>query len=220
MADKLEYRVEGQKWYEKPTSQANKRTYTELTDQFGRKWGTLLDMTAKPAPGPVGPIAPLGWNDPLKTPPKYLKHGKDGMLSLYIEVDKWIADIENANEAWNQLVIDTAIEMSPADGGASLIGQGGADMAPALLRRVGRAPEAIEPVRALKAGNKFVLGLTDKMPAWAEPFFRKEVKKAEAESYEFPDAEDEDKYGDLEEEVDPEAIGGKRVNPKKAKKVA
>lgn len=156
------------KWYEEPTEQRDKRTHHTMTDQFGRQWQTTIDMTAKPKPSPCGPIAPDGWHDPLATPDTYKRFDPANMFRLTIDVDSWIKEWSEANNAWEGQLTVQARKMSPADEGAALLGAGGADLSPVLLDKVGARPQPVEYVLALKGGNKWAAGLSPIMPQWAK----------------------------------------------------
>lgn len=179
----------------KVLDQAARRENAILTDDYGREWDTTVDVISR---GTCAPINPLSFHDPLNTPQKYLR-ADTNRRRLHIDFDRWIDDLENAHRDYEQKLFDDAM---------MLFGEGGPkayeERIPALMRYTGTGPQAVEPVKAAKAGNKFCLGLSDKMPEWAKKFF----VKPEAPKAEFPDAEE---YADYEEEADPEAMGGKRV---------
>lgn len=180
-----------------------------MTDQHGRKWETTIDFIAN---GPCGPINPKGWNAPLRVPTKYLKFQPENAMELVIDYDSWIPNVEEAWRVWDQLLYDDAILLFGTEGVKAYT-----EKKPELLRHTGPHPEHVELIKAAKAGNKWVLGIkkpdgsTYPMPSWAEPFIAKSA--AVEESY--PDVEDLDKYGDVEEEFDPKAVGGKKENPRK-----
>lgn len=179
-----------------------------MQDEFGRTWETTIDFIAN---GPCAPINPK-FKSPLDYPQKYLKFQGKIPHILKIDWDTWIADLEVGHRDWDTRLYDDAI---------MLFGQAGlkmyTDKAPELLRHTGPKPQPVELVKAAKAGNKFILGLSDQMPEWAKPF----MVQAEKPVLEFPDAEDElDKYGDIEEAVDPEATGGKKLPVRKRAQAA
>ena len=185
----------------KEHSQSDRRRYHKMIDQHGRDWETTLDFIAN---GPCAPITPR-FNSPLDIPSKYVKFNPEDTARLRIDYDPWIADLEEAHRDWDRRLYDDAIMLFGAQGPRAY-----KDRVPELTRHTGPAPTPVDLVKGAKAGNKFMLGLTDKMPAWAEALIPKVVAVVE----EFPDADEIDKYGDFEEETDPEAIGGK-VTPKK-----
>ena len=188
----------------KHQDQAARRRNITLRDQHGREWDSTEDVIAR---GTCAPINPKNFSPPFETPQKYLK-ADTGERKVEVMFDQWIDDLEAAHKTYEQKLSDDAF---------MLFGESGLkmfeDRAPALLRFTGQPPQPVEVVKAAKAGNKFCLGLSDKMPEWAKPFFL----KPEMEKQEFPDAEE---YSDYEEQADPDAIGGKRVPVKNNKKLS
>lgn len=194
--------------------QRDKRTWMKMWDQHGRPWGADIDITGKPKPGPVSFITPAAeddksapWSAPLMPDQKYLRFNPDRMMELRIDYTRWKGDLREAREFWVQELNRIAVEMSPHDAGASLIGSSGEDYndaSPALLRKVGPKPQAIEPVIAAEQGNSWILGKTTRVDIRLKPFFPDPV-------VDDLDFRDEPKYMDLEEQHDPEAIGGKRA---------
>jgi hypothetical protein len=79
---------------------------------------------------------------------------------------------------------------------------------PALLAEVGPKPFPVEPVLACKQGNKWALGLSDDDTRGVGQYLAKFVEDTE------PDFTDADRWGDLEDEMDPDATGGKKVKVK------
>ena len=92
-----------------------------------------------------------------------------------------------------------------------------ADVPAALMTEVGWIPEPDDYILAAKAGNSWVLGLSPDVPAWAGPLiklkelFRRisEVPVTDAMLDKYRDGADAP--DDLDEQVDPEAMGGKVV---------
>lgn len=145
-------------------TQAQRRRPQKLFDQHGRKWHTTLDIVAN---GPCAPINPDGWGAPLLPPQKYVKfQSENGMPSVTIDYDFWIAELTEAHKTYDQKLYDDAL---------LLFGEGGPkhyeERSPALLRYTGLPPQPIEPVKAAKQGNKWVLGLTEKPDPRLTPFF-------------------------------------------------
>lgn len=200
----------------KELAQWERRRNHTMSDQHGRKWETTLDFIAN---GPCGPINPKGWSAPLSVHTKYLKFQPEDASNLLIEYDRWIEDTENAWKDYDTRLYNDAIMLFGAQGPKAY-----REKSPELVRHTGPSPEPVELIKAARAGNKWVLGLKRQdgsdypIPEWAEPF----IRKAEVAKEEFPDVEDLDRYGDIEEEFDPKAVGGKRVNPRatKTKEVA
>jgi hypothetical protein len=157
------------KWYERPSTQAAKRTHHTMIDQFGREWQTTLDITAKPKAAPCGPVTPMGWHDPLSTPEHVKMFDPAQMFRITIDVDRWAKEWAEANAEWDRRLVGEAIRMSPADDGAALLGGGGKDISPVLLEKIGAKPQPVEFVLALKGGNQWAAGKSDRVPAWANP---------------------------------------------------
>lgn len=194
--------------------QRDKRTWIKMQDPHGRAWQAVIDISAKPKPGPVSSIEPYGWSAPLIPDQKYLKFNPDEMFSIGIDYTSWKADCRAARREWETLIHKTASEMSPHDAGASLIGSGDADYndaSPALLRSVGPKPQAVEPILAAEQGNSWILGKTSRVDPRLKPYFPDPVVSE-------PDFSDEPDYQDLEEAFDPEATGGKKVTVGKGKR--
>lgn len=168
--------------------QRDKRTHIEALDPHGRKWGAVVDIAAKPKPGPCSPWAPLGWSAPLIPEQKYLQWSPDSMFTLGINYTQMKADRKEARENWLTEFHKIASEMNPRDAGASLIGNSRKDYedaSPALLRAVGPKAPAIEPVIAAEQGNGWILGKTQTPDPRLTPFFPVRV----AETFDFRDTE-------------------------------
>lgn len=199
------YNVPGIKWYDNPQSQPQKRRHHTLTDQFGRQFECVLDMTSKPHPAPVSSMNPHGWNDPLNTPEGYKVYGKGSadeaagtnFFRVWIDVARWEQDLVTAHAEYEALVIAKAAAMSPEDGGAALLGKGPQDRSPHLLAAVGPKPQPVELVQALIAGNKWARGQSPVVPEWAKKLLPIPVIPAartedlDALKAKFPDAEEE-----------------------------
>lgn len=199
------YEVPNIKWTEKPQQQHEKRSHHVYTDQFGREWETTLDTTTKPKAAPCSTISAHGWRDPLDTPAKYLEYGKSSasdakgthFFRLWVNVAQWEQDLVQSHADWNARLIATAAGMSPKDGGAALLGEGGNDVSPHLLEVVGEKPQPVEFVQALIAGNKWARGQDPKVPLWARKLLPiPVVPAARLENIDelkalFPDADEE-----------------------------
>lgn len=158
-------------------SRRRERTYL---DRHGRKWHATIELDSG---GPSGPVSPVGWRDRLKTPEKYKKISKDGM-EISIDYAAWERDVLQRLAEWDNELRQYAMAMYGQ--GAS---QAIANPPPELLSLVGPKPVPIELIQAARAGNKYVLGLSDRMPKWAEPFF---AAPARPTLPKFPDAEEEE----------------------------
>lgn len=175
-------------------------------DQFGRKWESTWDTVGK---GTCAPINPKGWVDPLNTPQKYVsvKRDEDGMRSFFVDLERWEQDLETAHREYDQKLYNDAV---------MLFGERGPDAyterAPALMHFTGTGPQPIELVQAAIDGNSWALGKTSTPdPRLIKYFATRERKR--------PTFKDLDVAVALEEEVDKEATGGKRVPLKTRQRV-
>ena len=146
------------------------------------------------------PILPKGWNAPVMPPPQYLKLSTDGELRITIAYEEWLTDLRGAHKDWQDNLRHLARGMY-GDGMAEAI----VKPSPALLAEVGPQPYPLEPVLACKQGNKWALGLSDDDTRGVGQYLAKFVPEPE------PDFTDTDRWADLEEALDPEAVGGKKV---------
>ncbi len=180
-------------------AQHERREFALFTDQFGREWGAVIDVIAR---GACSAINPHNFTDRLQVPQKYLM-ADTVRRKLDVQLQRYLEDLEYGHKVYNDQLMDDAFQLF-GDKAPQAI----EERSPALLRLTGEPPQPTAPVKAAIAGNKYVLGLSDNMPDWAKPYFLAKPKPVE----QFPDAED---YLDLEDEVDPEAVGGKKQNPRK-----
>lgn len=190
--------------------QRDKRTHIEAMDQHGRMWENVLDIAAKPKPGPVSLWKPKGWDAPLLPDQKYIRWHPDNMFRIEIDYRSWKIDLRAARNDWENLLHKTAGEMSPQDAGASLVGGSKdtdyRDASPALLRSVGPKPQAVEPVIAAEQGEPWVLGKSNRVNVRLKAFFPDPVEDT-------IDFTAEDNYLDIEEEHDPEGVGRQSGRP-------
>lgn len=239
----------------KVRTQADRRQHATVTDAHGRKFWTVIEKDTMRS---CGPLIPEGWTPPKlfgKTPfvppEAYVTYDARDPFKMLIDYDRWIADIEREHEGYAQRMSAAAV-MQFGSGAADAVKR----QSPELLHYVGPKPMPVAPIKAARAGNLYVLGLSDKMPSWAEEYFtaptvleeefpnvedkyfdddeEETVAELEETTGEFPDAEDEefdpateglnadlqklDRVLDLEEEHDPNATGGKYVDPRDAKR--
>jgi len=165
-------------------SQRDFRRDQTMTDQHGRQWHATIELKTG---HPCGLVRPK-FHAPLDVPQQYLNVDKESPHRLIIAYDPWIASLRNA---W------TERSSHLRSVGLAVHGDKYNPDKPSReqLEIVGPPPRPVEPVIAAKQGNKYVLGLTDKMPDWAKPFFIKdvvpEVVYEDVPEGSFPDAEDE-----------------------------
>jgi len=201
-----------------------------LQDQHGRHWSTQLDQATL---HPATPITPDGWDAPfamLYPPTKYLTFPKAAFGRLTIDYDRWLIDAADAEKEYRNWLLQVARTQF---GAAALqkIQENDAD----LRRLAGPPPASMEFIKAMKAGNKWALGLLRPdgarypMPPWAasivdtlmpiESWDGTGIETA-VDASAYPDVEDEDalgytaamrlaeaaRYADVEETIDPEAL--------------
>lgn len=191
-------------------SQSDRRRPIVLRDNLGgRKWESTIDTISQ---GTCAPINPRGWVDPLNTPQavltKALKRNEDGVLYL---------DLQETYALWRDNLKQKAIEYDQRlyNDAVMIFGEAGPKMytekAPALLHFTGEGPQAWEPVEAALQGNSAALG---KKPIASDPRIAKYFAAKEVPVLSFKDED----LMDLEDEMDPEATGGKRVPVGKKKR--
>ena len=193
-------------------------------DQHGREYSTQQD---KETGDPAAPLTPTTWKAPFPTlypPAKYLTFPKHRPGTVVIDYDRWIIDTNEAETEYRTWVLQVARQQF---GAAALqrIKENDAD----LRRLAGPPPASVEVIKAMKAGNKWALGLLRPdgtrypMPPWAEELANTLVPH---ESYEgtgvltdvdasaYPDVDDDalevadryaaaSQYADVEEDADP-----------------
>lgn len=175
-----------------------------LRDQWGRRWESTIDTDSG---GTCAPINPKGWVDVLDTPSKFKRLAKDedGRVALEILVDEWIAYTEKEQEKYDQKLYNDAMMLFGAEGPKAY-----EERAPALINYTGHPPQAVEPLYALKDENSWILGRTTTPDRRLTKYFVKREKVR-------PSFKDED-LETLEEQYDPDAVGGKKVPVGKKKR--
>ena len=195
-----------------------------LKDQHGRIYSASID---KKSGYPVGPIQPKGWTAPFYVgQDSYKFEDENDVTRFRIDYETLLLDRTKAHEAWAAAYRKEALDRGwdPND----------ETKRASILHEVGPQPHPVEPIVACMQGNKWILGLTDKVDERLRPFVKQKqdrLQKAIA-SMDFTDEpmpledmepEDEvdpfeDVLASLEEEADPDALGGKRVPVKPTKK--
>lgn len=199
--------------------QAARRKNWRARDEFGRLWESTLDIIAQ---GTCAPIAPKGWTDRLGTPQKYLlkalaKDPDTDQLGIRIKpaLEAWASDLEQAHQEYDQRLYNDAMTLFGSEGPKAY-----EDRSPALINFTGSAPQAVEPVLAAIAGDLWTLGLSDEDTNDIQRFFPKKETAREKFLRSLKDRDELDKRLDLEESVDPQALGGKKEKVRKAKTAA
>lgn len=144
-------------------SQADSRRFSRFRDQHNRLWEGVIELSTG---HPTGALKPVKWDAPLIPPQKYFHFPRLGDGTFVIDYKQWIADREHAKEIFEKRKINHAKVMFGEQAGQML-----KKMPPELLNAIGTEPEPVEPVLAASAGNKWVLGLTQNKPKWANKFF-------------------------------------------------
>lgn len=188
----------------------------------GRPWSASID---KKSGYPVGLIQPKGWRAPWMPDTSTFKYSDEEPNRFTIPYEEILNSRLQSHVEYNTMKEQAAV----ARGWDPSLPEKQA----VLESLIGKPPLAVEPIAAAMQGNKYMLGLTDKVDPRLEVFVRKETRTEkllkglpdfrdieEAEPIgasgiledQEPDFEDElDKLLDLEEEADPVAVGGKRV---------
>lgn len=128
-------------------------------DQHGRMWaGTINDVSGHPE----GMLSPDGWRPPLARllpDQKYIKPaGGKFAPRLVIDYDAWIADWSEANRTYANWALYVAKKQYPQGGALEAL----ANKVPQLMAEVGAPPQHVDLVKAMRAGNRWALGLPDK----------------------------------------------------------
>ena len=183
----------------KSPNQADQRRYAACRDQHGRVWEGTIEMKSGHY---CSPITPKGWNAPVMPPSQYLDLPGDGELRINVNYDRWMADLKEAHKDWENNLRTIARGLYGDKMGEQLL-----HPSPALLAEVGPKPYPLEPVLACKQGNRWALGFSPDDARGVGQYLAKFTPEPEPD---FSDAE-VDKWGELEEDVDPYATGGKKV---------
>lgn len=160
-------------------SQADLRSYRTYRDQHGRTWGASVENRTS---APCGPMEPR-FKAPLYPPDKYIRITDPYGGDVRINYDQWESDQREAHAEYDQMLMLRANEK---------FGAGAWDAVqrkdPVLLAIVGNPPDPIEPIWAMRDGEPWILGLSDRMPKSLAPFFRSQ----QAERPRFVSAEEEE----------------------------
>lgn len=192
-------------------------------DQHGRRWS---GNASRETGVPEGTVTPHGWRAPfamLYPPAKYLTYALDGDMGLVtVDYDRWLIDTA---DAWSDYQ-NWLMQVAQKHFGAAAI-QKIEEQDANLVALAGPSPMHIEFVRAMKAGNKWALGIPRSdgtpypMPPWAAKYERTLMTREAFDgadigltvnAADYPDVEDETalarydaltEYEDLEDAVDP-----------------
>lgn len=186
----------------KELSQPETRLYRTFRDPHDRIWGSAVDKRTGHSVGPWEPQFEAPWYPEAK----YIKHNPSDDRLILIDYDRNISDLKEAQDAYDDLRLKVAMNQY-GSAFPSKLGKTHEEDPPELKALVGQPPFPSAFPEAAKEGNKWVLGLTNVVPAWAYVYLHAQ----EAPKRKYLDADEEvEKAVDLDEQFDPDAKGGKR----------
>lgn len=211
-----------------PPDQAERRKNVLVNDQHGRRIHLVWDVACR---GVVGfyPQFSAPWMPEIKY---HTVHAENGFPeSVEWEYRRMLEDNQTEWANWYDDLRRYGARMPGVDAmkayDAALKGEW-EQVPKALLIECGSTPQHADLIKGAMAGNKWVLGFSTVVPDWAKPIVnlwdleaqKRSSAVSEAELDRFRDADGPDEIDPLalEEEVDPAAVGGKRVPVKEPKK--
>lgn len=204
--------------------QAYNRQAADLYDQFNREWDGMLDTTARPMSW-CTPLIPR-FKAPIIPPLKYLKPGKR-LGEVNVDCAQWLNDIDDRTQEVEHILTKLAEDMEP-----NRLVEAIEKPTVTMLKFLGPRGLHRDFVLAMMAGNSWVLGFSDKEPAWLTDEHRASLKSIKPrgvrsvssdELARFRDDSTEDvdssvaadaeleRFLDLDDTHDPHALGGTRV---------
>lgn len=189
--------------------QPSLRRPATFTDQHGRKWHGQVE---KSTGYPVGQIHPLGWHAPFIPP-----QGTDTFKYSADDPTKFTINYEFLLDERHR-----AIEQLDKDRELAAVNRGWAPDDPekqeALDKICGRRDAVKRPeiIVACLKNDAYMLGFSNTPSRWAA-FLPKAVDRKSALVSKYDLGGEADALLDVEEEVDPDAVGGKVVPPKPTK---
>lgn len=209
--------------YAGPEDRIHQLRPAKMWDQHGRKYAATLEKKTG-TPVAQGP-RPDGWRAPWIPSQEWFRYGEDEQnpMRFRIDYDGLLADRIASHEGYQ----------AQWDAWASANGWDPKDpeFAGRIIAKVGKRPLPVEPILAAMAGNKYILGLTDKVDTRLLPFLNEKPRyhraaklqalKDQADWSFDPDDEMEQRM-DVDEDFDRDGVGGQRqkvvpVRPKKSK---
>lgn len=207
--------------------QERNTTFRRAKDQWGRKWELVLHTKTLTwvAPPILSDATPPFDNDVKYLEPAADEYGDVDISRIVYNVDRQITDLQAAHRAHQLRLAEVARKMYPNDYGDVM-----KNPPLALTDEVGSAPLPLELFQAMRAGNRWALGIRDanglmpQRPTWVTDAMldamarRKQTSgfiPAVLDDTRFADEETEAVYQTYEEDADPDAVGGKRVPVKR-----
>lgn len=137
-------------------SQRDQRREYQPLDQFGRKWGLVIEITTSE---PTGEINTCGWHDPLEHSWRYLRVVREGgevaWGKVRIDFERWIKQTVNDERDWNRSVLSIGkMRYKEAFDPTKAMRD------PYLLEQAGPKPwPSSKALKKAQAGDKALLGL-------------------------------------------------------------
>ena len=135
-------------------SQASLRMFRIFTDQWGREYNADCERKTQ---HPCGPYA-ARYRAPLHIPAKYIVIVDTVRAKVVIDTHRWIADLLEEHAMYWREVHIWAKEKAGVKA-LDLYDREAGRVDPQLIPFVGTAPMPIEVIQALRAGNRWLLGL-------------------------------------------------------------
>lgn len=209
--------------------QAKQRRGEFFRDQHGRNYSAWVEnKTGEPTGGInhdqwTAPTTPLWCRGRLVPDTKYMKIVRTrGPAAIEIDYAQWLADWDEADAMWRAGLKDLISKMQVD---LQTMAKLRANPPLEVLEVIGKGPGERRPrqfIEAAMKGNKWALGQSDIVPTWAKPILDAwellqphETGIRYESQAEYPDEDDQaddatDTLLALEEQYDPEAMGGKR----------
>ena len=135
-------------------SQASLRMFRIFTDQWGREYNADCERKTQ---HPCGPYA-ARYRAPIYPPAKYIVIIDTVRAKVVIDTHRWIADlIDEHGMYWRE--VHTWAKEKAGVKALDLYNRETGRVDPQLLAFVGIAPMPIEVIQAMRAGNRWLLGL-------------------------------------------------------------
>ena len=135
-------------------SQASMRMFRIFTDQWGREYNADCERKTQ---HPCGPYA-ARYRAPLIPPAKYMVITDTIRARVVVDTHRWIADLLDEHDMYWREVHIWAKEKAGVKA-LDLYNRKESRVDPQLIPFVGVAPMPIEVIQAMRAGNRWILGL-------------------------------------------------------------